>query len=358
MIHLPVSGKIKKYIASVCAAVISAGLIAGCGKAEPLSASDLVMDTVFTVTLYGDGVSPAELLEYGNALDEKVLSRYNDSSLLSSYMQGNESELIYDIAGISVDLGSYLDRCDDMTESSYGAFNVHIGALCDIWDIEGAAKGESEFVIPSDDAINEAASDLSITDLGSVGKGIYLDLIGEILDEKNISGAVISAGGSILVYGTKYDGSSFKVGIKDPFGTGDTFGIIELTGTHFVSTSGSYERYAEAGGVRYHHILDPYTGYPAWTPEDIKHRQTIPAWALSSPYPYEDLYPVSVTVLAPDGFTSDALSTACFVLEPAMGIRYAESFGAEVIYIMNDGTYMTSDGIIAVDEGKLIFRLK
>ncbi len=359
MIHLPVLGKIKKCFALSVAGIVTAVSVSGCSRNEPVSASDIVMDTVFTVTLYGDAASPADLLEYGKTLDEKVLSRYSDSSLISRYMQGSSDVLTYDIAGHSVNLDSYLDRCDEMTESSFGAFDVHIGALCDAWDIEGAAKGESEFAIPSEQQLSEVINDRNITDLGSVGKGIYLDLVKDILNDKGVSGAVISAGGSILVYGIKDDGSSFKVGIKDPFGTSDgPFGVIELNACHFVSTSGSYERYTEAGGVRYHHILDPYTGYPAWTPEDIKHRQTIPEWALSSPYPYKDYYPVSVTVIADEGFLSDALSTACFVLEPEMGMRYAESFGAEVIYIMNDGTYITSDGIIAADEDRLIFRLK
>lgn len=359
MIHSVLSYRFKKYIAAFSAGILMAGILSGCGNNAAMTGSGLVMDTVFTVTVYGDEVTPADLLDVGQSLDENVLSRFSEQSLICSYLPENPGDLKYDIEGHTVDLNTYLDRCDEIRDSSFGAFDVHIGALCDLWDIEGAVKGESEFAVPSENLIAEAMEDNSVTDLGSIGKGIYLDLVKEILDDKGVSGAVISAGGSILVYGFKDDGSPFKVGIKDPFGNSDApFGVIELNACHFVSTSGSYERYFESGGVRYHHILDPFTGYPAWTPEDIERRQTIPASLLSSPYPYKDVYPVSVTVIADEGFLSDALSTACFVLEPGMGLEYAKKFGVEVIYIMNNGTYITSDGIIATDEDRLIFRFK
>ena len=83
----------------------------------------------------------------------------------------------------------------------------------------------------------------SVPDLGSVGKGIYLDLAYDILSDSNASAAVVSAGGSILVYGQKPDGKLFRVAIRDPFpgSSSDAFATIILSGTHFVSTSGSYE---------------------------------------------------------------------------------------------------------------------
>lgn len=358
MIHSVLFKETKKYIAAFLSGILMAGILSGCGQASVQTSSGIIMDTVFTVTVYGKEIDPAELLDAGLTLDENVLSRYSEKSLLSQYMNDADADLTYDFEGHTIDLNSYIGRCDEMNVSSSGAFDIHIGALCDAWNIEGAVKGESEFVIPSQDRISELINDRSITDLGSVGKGIYLDLVKEILNDKGVSGAVISAGGSVLVYGSKDDGSPFKVGIKDPFGTSDSpFGIIELKECHFVSTSGSYERFFETDGVRYHHILDPMTGYPAWTPEDIEGRRMIPAAVLSSPYPYGDVYPVSVTIIADDGFLSDALSTACFVMGPGMGIGYAAKYGAEVIYIMNDGTYLTSDGIIASDEDRLVFRL-
>ena len=340
MIHSQVFKQLNRFVAAAASVLMICGL-SGCGTPHMQTASDIVMDTIFTVTVYGDDVSPSELLDAGRELDENVLSRYAEGSLLNGYIKGREEGLTYELSGRVIDLGDYIKRCDEISDSSGGAFNVHIGALCDLWNIEGAVKEESEFKVPTQTQIEEGVADTRITDLGSVGKGIYLDLVKDMLDEKGVRGAVISAGGSVLVYGEKNDGSKFKVGIKGPFdeSSADPYAVIELSGGYFVSTSGSYERYIDLDGVRYHHIIDPVTGYPAWAGET-------------------GIYPVSATIIACEGFISDALSTACFVMGPDKGIGYAESFGAEIIYIMNDGTYLTSDGIMTKDEGRTVFSLK
>lgn len=321
----------KKNVAGVCGIATVALMLSGCGSVTPQTASDLVMDTVFTVTVYGNGAEPSELLEIGKELDSNVLSRFSEGSLVSDYNNGITSDEVAALVGL----------CDEINEASSGAFDVRLGALADLWNIDGAAKGETEFVIPSVTDIESALENRDIIDLGAVGKGIYLDEVKAALDEKNVSGAVISAGGSILVYGAKPDGTPFKVGIKDPFGedASGTFGIIQISGGYFISTSGSYERYIDLDGIRYHHILDPGTGYPAWSQDS-------------------GVCPVSVTIIANDGFTSDALSTACFVLEPDKGLELAEQYGAEVIYIMNDGAVITSDGIISINDSRLTFSLK
>jgi thiamine biosynthesis lipoprotein len=90
--------------------------------------------------------------------------------------------------------------------------------------------------------------------------------------------------------------------------------VLSLDGQWCVSTSGDYERYVEVDGVRYHHIIDPKTGYPA------------------------DSGVSGVTVLAKDGFLSDALSTACFILGKEEGMALAEKFGALVLFVDRDGT--------------------
>ncbi len=316
---------------ATAALLLAIAIPAGCGKQAPQTASDLVMDTVFSVTLYGNEVEASELLEIGKNLDSDVLSRFSVNSSVTEYNRGVMSD----------DIENILKRCDEIDQASSAAFDVRIGALSDLWDIDGAAKGETEFLLPAEADIETALENRDIIDLGAVGKGIYLDKVLTVLEENSVPGAVISAGGSILVYGKKPDGSPFKVGIKDPFegSDGSPFGVIELTGARFISTSGSYERYIDEGGVRYHHILDPRTGYPAWSLE-------------------EGIYPVSVTVIANDGFTSDALSTACFVLGPDTGIKLAGQYGAEAIYIMNDGAVITSDGIIMTDDSRMTFVLK
>ena len=89
----------------------------------------------------------------------------------------------------------------------------------------------------------------------------------ELMISDDAAGACVALGGSIVVYGSKPDGTAWKVGVKDPrAGEGTTMGVISFGDgeTAFVSTSGDYEKYFEQDGRRYHHILDPRTGYPAW----------------------------------------------------------------------------------------------
>ena len=139
--------------------------------------------------------------------------------------------------------------------------------------------------------------------------------------KKQVRGAILSLGNSsILTYGDKPDGTSWKVAVNHPSGEeGSYLGVLNLTGTHFISTSGDYEKYFEKGGVRYHHILDPATGYPA--------RSGL----------------VSVTVIGDNGMLCDGLSTACFVLGTRKGMELLEKYNAEGIFVEEDGDIVFTD---------------
>lgn len=158
-------------------------------------------------------------------------------------------------------------------------------------------------------------------DLGAAGKGIACDRIAAYLREQPVYGAVISVGGSVVTIGKKPDGTPWQIGIVDPWDTSSLVGILYLEGKNFVSTSGDYERYVEVDGVRYHHILNPATGYPA------------------------DSGVRSVTILCDSGILSDALSTACFVLGVEEGMALAESYGAEALFIDTEGNISMTDGM-------------
>ena len=161
-------------------------------------------------------------------------------------------------------------------------------------------------------------------DLGAAGKGLALQEIQALLAERpEISGAVISLGGSILTFGSKPDGSTWRVGIMNPEDTSSNIGILSLEGQWCVSTSGDYERYAEIDGVRYHHILDPETGYPA------------------------DSGVRGVTILTKEGLAGDALSTACFILGPEKGMALARKYGAEALFVLEDGEIVMTEGMEA-----------
>ena len=359
-------------------------ILTSCTDVNPASKSGLVMDTVFTVTVYGDRDMTGELLEAADQLDKSVLSRFSEGSLVSRYtadVYGESVSQITDyngdciiddvdrrhamsgysatVCGKEYNLYDIFSRCEDIRYDSAGRFDVRIGALSDLWDIKGYMKAEDGPNIPMPAQIEAVKDDRSVLDLGSVGKGIYLDLAYDILSDSEASAAVISAGGSVLVYGRKPDYSDFKVAIRDPFSasSGESYATIILSGTHFISTSGSYERYFEYDGEIYHHIIDPASGYPAWTYADIMNSNSVPPEFRSNPIPIPEHIPVSVTIISDSGFLSDALSTACFILGPDLGIPLAEKYSSEAIFIMNDGTVLTSHGII-FEESEAVIRIE
>ena len=160
-------------------------------------------------------------------------------------------------------------------------------------------------------------------DLGAVGKGIACDVAQNYLkQQKEVSGAVIAVGGSILLYGSKADGTNWNVAVQNPRGKdGEAMGVLSLSGTTNVSTSGDYEKYFMQNGKRYHHILDPSTGYPA------------------------ESSLISVTVVSDNGLLSDGLSTACFVLGKEKGERLLETYGAEGVFIDQNKKVTVTKGL-------------
>ncbi len=155
--------------------------------------------------------------------------------------------------------------------------------------------------------------------LGAIAKGYAVDRGMQALVSSGIKDAIIRAGGDMRVQGLE-NGKPWDIGIHHPRERNGLLAKLALTNIS-ISTSGDYERFFIKDGVLYHHILDPKTGYPA-----LKCR--------------------SVTILAPDTMTSDAISTAVFVLGPAEGMRLVKSLkGVEAIIVDSSGATHTSAGI-------------
>lgn len=312
-------------------------ILTGCSR-QPVSyaATDICMGTVVNQTVYTVGED-----ETGN-ITELVLRLEEDE--LSWRIPGSTvAKLNASAPGSSVSLSKELWEelllLQEVSGQSGGAFDITLGCLIRLWNIDGQALTDSgETQIPTEEEIDRALEqsgynkvllkDGCITleggiqlDLGAAGKGIACDRIGDYLKETDVSGAVISVGGSIITYGEKPDGSPWQVGIINPEDTSRLLGTLSLTGEWYISTSGDYERYIEADGIRYHHILDPASGYPA----ESNMR--------------------SVTVVAKSGTLSDALSTACFVLGLEEGMALAAHFDAETVFVDRDGNIYLSEGI-------------
>lgn len=254
-------------------------------------------------------------------LDSKQLSRYTSGSEISRI--NSEAETV-----LSDEMRDYITELLEVGKMSGGKFDIALGAVSDLWSFNDSPR------VPSTDELTEALSrsgsdklslsgntltraDGCIVDLGSAGKGIALDKVKSYLSDKKISSAVVSVGGSVLLYGK----GSFNVGVRDPWGDAGRSVMTVKLGAGCVSTSGSYERCFEQGGKRYHHILDPDTGLPV------------------------ENGLVSVTVISDSGLLSDALSTACFVLGAEGGAKLAAKYGCEAIFITEEKKVICTDGI-------------
>ncbi len=333
-------------------AVLFCVLLCGCGAGTaagqhgPRQYADTAMGTVVQQSVYcADGEEARRFFD-----SSMELLRGLERELLSWRMESSETYRVNALAGneegigLSEEFADMLRRCLQLYEDSQGAFDVTIGRAVRLWDIDQWAAGEQEgeFRPPEPAAVRQALAasgsdkirlwegqQLRIflpegmeLDLGAAGKGLALERLQELLDgTEGISGAVISLGGSVLTYGTKPDGSCWRVGIADPEDSASYVGVLELEGQWCVSTSGDYERYVEADGVRYHHILDPATGYPA------------------------DSGVRGVTVLSKEGLIGDGLSTACFILGPEKGLALADRYGAEALFILENGEVIMSEGM-------------
>jgi len=161
-----------------------------------------------------------------------------------------------------------------------------------------------------------------MVDLGGIAKGYAADEAAKILIEAGIQHAIINLGGNILTLNTKPDGSYYKLGLQDPLEPrGDYMGIVMLNNQALVS-SGTYERYFELEGKRYHHILNSKTGYP------------------------EDNTIMSISIITKESIDADALSTTIFLLGLEEGMQMIETLpSTEAIFITSDKKVYISSGI-------------
>ena len=166
-------------------------------------------------------------------------------------------------------------------------------------------------------------------DLGGIAKGYAADEVSRILKESGIEHAIINMGGSITTLGSRPDGNLWRIGVRNPRvqnGDLEHMAIIESKGTSILS-AGDYERYIldvyKETGRRYHHIFDPFTGFPAKTGV------------------------TATTVVSRSAIEADALSTAMFVMGVEKGLDMIEGIeGVEGLVITDDKKVFLSKGLV------------
>lgn len=340
---------------------------------QEYSKTDFVMNTVLSEKIYGTKDVTQDIKEELDKLEKDQLSWREDHSVVSKINADAQKGIK---TKLDSDMTSWVEDSLELAKRSNGAFDPTIGRLTRLWNIEGdnpkvpskqeikntledtgytkihlekvesqntantkknvdkdikdntAKNKETSEDTSQNTNTNESVSSIYIgdkctLDLGAVGKGIACDVVQDYLKkQKEVSGAVIAVGGSILLYGSKADGSDWNVAVQNPRGQdGEAMGVLSLSGTTNVSTSGDYEKYFMQDGKRYHHILDPSTGYPA------------------------DSGLISVTIVSDSGLLSDGLSTACFVLGKEKGQKLLETYGAEGIFIDQNKKVTVTKGL-------------
>lgn len=319
--------KKRNILAALLATAIAAVLFVGWlhTDSKTVEKSGFAMGTVVTARLYGGSEDDAAAALAAVTALENEISRNIDTSAVSVLNRTGRAE--------SEVLADAVTACRTVSAASDGAFDITVGALTALWDFDDGGvlpdAGEIESALPYIDYNRLTVDGDTITadagtqiDLGAVGKGAACDAVRDVLAARGVRGGIVSVGGSVLAFGRRNAaGDKWRIAVRHPRDADSYLGVITLA-EGCVSTSGDYEKYFEKDGVRYHHLLDPATGYPA----------------------KRDL--ISVTVVCESGLRSDALSTACFVLGSARGAALVEAFGAGAVFVRTDGTVTTVGDVV------------
>ncbi|ADL50473.1 FAD:protein FMN transferase [Clostridium cellulovorans] len=292
------------------------------------------MGTIITQKIYGENSQKAAL-----KVEEEIKKL---ESLMSFFLETSEISKINRNAGlnaveVSADVLYVLNRAKYFSEVSSGAFDITIGPVAKLWGIfTDKAKIPSQEEITSslkftghrDITIDNSLGSVKLEkvgesiDLGAIAKGYAADKAIEIYKQYNIDSAFVNLGGNVMVLGTKPDGSPWKIGIQNPLLRRDLcLGAVHAVNKTIV-TSGDYVRYLQKNNKKYHHILDPRTGYPS------------------------DSGLISTTIVSEKSIGADAISTAIFVLGLEDGVKLVNSLkDMEAIFITEDKEIHVTEGL-------------
>lgn len=300
----------------------------------PLSRTQFMMGTSITISLYDH--QSEELLDQAFTKIEELENQLSINRTHTLLDEINNNAGIHPTS-VPLDMFEVLEKSLYYSKLTEGSFDITIGPLVKLWNIGfpdahvpstaeiSAALPLVDYSLVSLDPVNQTVylthPDM-LLDLGGIAKGYTADKIVDLLKSNGVNHAIIDLGGNIYTLGTKVDGSHWKVGVQDPFNPrGDIIGYI-LTSNQSIVTSGIYERYLEVNGIRYHHILNPSTGYPF------------------------DNEIAGITIVSNSSIDGDALSTSVFSKGIPKGLDFVDSLeGIEAIFISIDKEVYVTDGL-------------
>ena len=281
---------------------------------SPVSRQSTAMNTYISVTIYDEGVTESRANEL---IDSAFAEIQRVEGLATDYSDSSEVGLVNSAAGIdsvnvSQELIGLLRTGMMYGDLSHGALDITIGPLVKAWDFLSAhpyalTREEVNALLPLVNYRSIVINGTSVflphrnmrIDLGSIGKGYAIERAVEKLKKAGLRKFIVDIGGKLGVWfeGTHgLDSTAAEVLIRHPRKEGGFFGRFRV-GTGAVSTSGDYQRYFMENGVRYHHLLDPETGFPV-----------------------RGL--MGVTVVTDDALAADAYSTVAFLLGREKGMEF------------------------------------
>lgn len=293
--------------------------------------------TILTITLYGsDEEKLKDITEQSFDECERLENIFSAKLSGSELSKLNENAALEPVV-VSDELMYLIKEALAYNRLSEGALDMSIGKLINLWGIGTEnehipdadelnpyinADGCSYITIDEENSTIFYTSDIVNIDLGAIAKGYAADCIKQyICDNMESPYGILDFGGNIMTIGQKADGGSWNIGITNPQSPSQVYGVVSVKDMCVV-TSGNYERYFIEDGVRYHHILNPFTGYPAQSGI------------------------ISSTIIGDNSMECDALSTACYILGADKALELINSIdGVEAVFIDNDGKAHTSDGI-------------
>lgn len=339
---------IKKGISIIMLLIFGAEILTGCGfnskVAQPQQYQAVYYDVFDTVTtILGYAKTEEEFLQNAQNLYGQ-LKQYHEWFDIYHEYEENNLKTINDNAGIrpvkvNEEIISMLLDCKNIERLTKGTVNAAMGSVLSLWH-EARNKADlqetlsKEEILPTKAKLEEAGKHCSFDkviiekenatvyledadqslDVGAIAKGWAVQKVSETAPQ----GYLISVGGNVCVTGPKPDGSPWKIGIQNPADSSSYVDTLEIQQGSVV-TSGDYQRYMEVNGKRYHHLIDPKTGYPA------------DKWE-------------SVTVVCKDSGLADALSTALFLMTKEEGETLLKEQKALAIWIEEGENVTYSEG--------------
>jgi len=295
----------------------------------------ILMGSAFEITVVENDSAKAV-----RDIDAAVAEIRRIEKLISSWDPASETSEINRNAGIkpvkvSRELFDLIKRAVAISRLTDGAFDITYASMDRIWRFDGSMKE-----MPSPEEVRKSIEKVGYENImldearqtvflkkkgmkigfGGIGKGYAADRAKALLKKRGVKAGIINASGDLNTWGTAPDGQPWTVAIVNPLNKNKAFALVPVS-DRAVATSGDYEKYVMFDGVRYAHIINPKTGYPA---TGI----------------------ISVSIFAPKAELADALATAVFVMGIDAGLdRINQLPGIEAVIVDDKGGVHTSNRI-------------